>query len=539
MKKLGPYEVQDEIGRGAMGIVYRGFDPAIQRPVALKTLNRAAADETDWQNMQERLFREARTAGALSHPGIVTVYQVGQDETGLTYVAMEYVDGVSLAQGLRQVRPSVGTTLKLLRQAAEALDYAHRQGIVHRDVKPANLLIQRDNGLLKVADFGIARVLSQVTTATSHTAGSPAYMSPEQIQSRPLDGRSDQYSLAVVAYEMLTGEWPFNADSVTSLAFKSVYETPQLELLDAIPGGIAMRPALERALAKKSEDRFPTCAAFVESMTEAMTPQPSHIPGQASAAPVPPVAKASKAGPALAVIGVAAGVLLLVAGVRYVPAWLNAKPAVETPKVELARQAAEPPPSKLEAAKLEPPKPEPPKLPAEKPKTETPRPVAAVPAKPKPEPAPVQIAELRALPELSLPKVVKVEPKMEQAPAPAPPPAAVKTAEPAPSRIEPPKPVVTTPIQLIEQFSPDYTDQARREGIEGVVALEFEVSEAGVAESIRVVRSIDPGLDRKAMEALAKWRFRPATADGKPVRKRARASVEFKLERPVPSLRKR
>ena len=533
MKKLGPYEVQGEIGRGAMGIVYRGFDPAIQRPVALKTLNRAAADEADWHNMQERLFREARTAGALSHPGIVTIYQVGQDETGLTYVAMEYVDGVSLAQGLRQVRPSVGTTLRLLRQAADALDYAHRQGIVHRDVKPANLLIQRDNGLLKVADFGIARVLSQVTTATSHTAGSPAYMSPEQIQSRPLDGRSDQYSLAVVACEMLTGEWPFNADSVTSLAFKSVYEAPQLDLLDAIPGGRAMRPALERALAKKPEDRFPTCAEFVGAMTEAMTPRPSPIPGQVSAVPVPPVAKISNAGPALAVVGVAAGVLLLVAGVRYVPAWLNAKPAAETPKVELAKQVAEIPP----------PKPEPAKLPAEKPKIETPRPIAAAPPKPKPEPAPVQIAELRALPELSLPKVVKVEPNMEQAaapaPAPVPPPAPVKTTEPAPAKLEPPKPVVTTPIQVVEQFSPDYTDQARREGIEGVVTLEFEVAEAGVAENMRVVRSIDPGLDRKAMEALAKWRFRPATADGKPVRKRARASMEFKLERPVPSLRKR
>ncbi len=536
MNKLGPYEVQGEIGRGAMGIVYRGFDPAIQRPVALKTLNRAAADEADWHNMQERLFREARTAGALSHPGIVTIYQVGQDETGLTYVAMEYVDGVSLAQGLRQVRPSVGTTLKLLRQAAEALDYAHRQGIVHRDVKPANLLIQRDNGLLKVADFGIARVLSQVTTATSHTAGSPAYMSPEQIQSRPLDGRSDQYSLAVVAYEMLTGEWPFNADSVTSLAFKSVYEAPQLGLLDAIPGGRAMRPALERALAKKSEDRFPTCAAFIGAMAEAMTPQPSPIPGQMGPAPVAPVAKTSKAGPALAVIGVAAGVLLLVAGVRYVPGWMSAKPVVETRQVELPKPATEAPPPKPEVAK-----PEPAKLPAEKPKTETPRPIAPAPAKPKPEPAPVQIAELRALPELSLPKVVKVEPKLEQAPAPAPPPPPppAKTAEPAPAKLEPPRPVVTTPIQVVEQFSPDYTDQARREGIEGVVTLEFEVAEAGVAENMRVVRSIDPGLDRKAMEALAKWRFRPATADGRPVRKRARASMEFKLERPVPSLRKR
>ena len=532
MQKLGPYELQGEIGRGAMGIVYRGFDPAIQRPVALKTLNRAAADEADWQSMQERLFREARTAGALSHPGIVTIYQVGQDETGMTWVAMEFVDGVSLAQGLRKVRPSVGTALKLLRQAADALDYAHRQGIVHRDVKPANLLIQRDNGLLKVVDFGIARVLSQVTTATSHTAGSPAYMSPEQIQSRPLDGRSDQYSLAVVAYEMLTGEWPFNADSVTSLAFKSVYEAPQLELLDAIPGGRAMRPALERALAKNPEDRFPTCGEFARAMTEAMTPVPGPIPGQASAAPVAPVPKTSKAGPALAVIGVAAGVLLLVAGVRYVPGWLNAKPAAETPKVELAKQATEPTPSKPEV-----PKPEPAKLPAAKPQTETPRPIAAAPPKPKPEPAPVQIAELRALPELSLPKVVKVEPKMEQAPAPAP--APMKPAEPAPAKVDPPKPVVTTPIQVVEQFSPDYTEQARREGIEGVVALEFEVSEAGVAENIRVVRSIDPGLDRKAMEALAKWRFRPATADGKPVRKRARASMEFKLERPVPSLRKR
>ena len=251
--RLGNYEVLEEIGRGGMGIVYRGYDPFIGREVALKTVNLfSIVDPEERDELQQRLHREAQSAGRLSHPNIVTIYHVGYAELEPgrmgAFIAMEFVPGVnleSLIRSFRQCPPPVA--IGYLRQAAAALDHAHSRGVIHRDVKPSNLIVTPE-GVVKVADFGVAKVLSQKMTQTGAAVGSPHYMSPEQIRGDPLDGRSDQYSLAVVAYEILTGRKPFEAPSLSALWYKIATESPPPP--DLSPPDLSRRiaPVLFRAL---------------------------------------------------------------------------------------------------------------------------------------------------------------------------------------------------------------------------------------------------------------------------------------------------
>ena len=268
MQQIGPYEIQEELGRGGMGVVYRGLDPVIGRTVAVKTLHASdLGDANEQERLRERLFREAKSAGILSHPGIVTIYQAGQDKDVL-FIGMEFIDGPNLANALARTKPSLELTIDLVRQAAEALDYAHSKGVVHRDVKPANLLLQSD-GRIKIADFGIAKLAAASLTKTGTTVGSPAYMSPEQIRAAPVDGRADQYSLAIMAYEMLTGLRPYDSDTISSLVFKIVFEQPDLASLATVPGGPALEQVFRKALSKSAEDRYPTCLAFCQALAAA------------------------------------------------------------------------------------------------------------------------------------------------------------------------------------------------------------------------------------------------------------------------------
>ena len=267
MDQIGPYQIQGELGRGGMGIVYRGIDPVIGRTVAVKTVRSAElGDSVEQEKLKERLFREAKSAGILTHPGIVTIYQAGQDKDVL-FIAMEFIDGPNLAEALARTRPSVELTFQILKQTAEALDYAHSKGVVHRDIKPANLLLQSE-GRIKVADFGIAKLAASNLTKTGTTVGSPAYMSPEQIRAMPMDGRADQYSLAIVGYEMLTGVRPYESDTITSLVFKVVFEQPDLSRLDQVPGGPHMEPVFRKALAKTADERYPNCLAFWQALSD-------------------------------------------------------------------------------------------------------------------------------------------------------------------------------------------------------------------------------------------------------------------------------
>ena len=270
MDRIGRYKIVGELGRGAMGVVYHAVDPNIGRPVAIKTIHFGGGRNAEEQNrLRERLFREARSAGILSHPGIVTVYDVEQ-QGELAYIAMEFVDGPTLDQVLSEAHPiSPERMFSILGQTAVALDYAHQKGIVHRDIKPANIMIARD-GTAKITDFGIAKITaSDQLTMTGNIVGTPHYMSPEQVQGQPVDGRSDQFSLAVIAFEMLTGEKPYSGEHLTTVVYKIVAEEPAApHRLNPTLGG-AIESVLRRSLSKKPEARYPTCQEFAGALEKA------------------------------------------------------------------------------------------------------------------------------------------------------------------------------------------------------------------------------------------------------------------------------
>src|SRR6266550_8451764 len=227
MEQIGRYRILGELGRGAMGGVFRALDPSIGREVAIKTIRLSEFTNADQRAKQrERLFREARSAGILSHPGIVTIYDMAEQD-GMAYIAMEFVPGSTLEQILSLKEPLEPERLfSILRQTAAALDYAHRKGIVHRDIKPANIIVN-EAGVAKIADFGIAKIsTAEQLTQAGLIVGTPNYMAPEQVQGKPDDGFADQYSLAVMAYEMLTGDKPFVAEHLTTLIYQIVCEPP-------------------------------------------------------------------------------------------------------------------------------------------------------------------------------------------------------------------------------------------------------------------------------------------------------------------------
>ena len=270
MDRIGRYKIVRELGRGAMGVVYHAIDPNIGRPVAIKTIQLGAVLNSEEQKrLRDRLFREARSAGILSHPGIVTIYDVEQ-QGDLAYIAMEYVDGPTLDQLLAGPQPLAGEQVfSILAQTATALDYAHQKGIVHRDIKPANIMIAAD-GTAKIADFGIAKITaSEQFTMTGSIVGTPHYMSPEQVQGQAVDGRSDQFSLAVIAYEILTGEKPYTGEHLTTVVYKIVAEEPAAPRRWNVTLSAAIENVLRQGLAKKPEARFRSCTEFVDALEKA------------------------------------------------------------------------------------------------------------------------------------------------------------------------------------------------------------------------------------------------------------------------------
>jgi len=256
---LGRYELVQELGRGAMGVVYLGKDAKIGRQVAIKTM--ALADEFDGETLKEvhdRFFREAETAGRLNHANIVTIYDVGEDQ-GLAYIAMDFLQGDSLAKFITsQTLLPMGEALAVTIKVAEGLDYAHKHHVVHRDIKPANIMYDRGTGRVKITDFGIAALTDMSKTKTGTILGSPLYMSPEQVQGHKLDGRSDLYSLGVTLYQLLRGELPFEAPSLTGLMFKIANEPhPDVTFLrpDIPP---TVKVVMDKALQKDPDMRFQT-----------------------------------------------------------------------------------------------------------------------------------------------------------------------------------------------------------------------------------------------------------------------------------------
>ena len=264
---LGRYQIESELGKGAMGVVYLGRDPKIGRLVAIKTLALSAEFEgSELEEARARFFREAETAGRLQHPNIVTIFDAGEDHD-LAYIAMEFLRGQDLVAHARpgQLLP-MGTVLDIGIQVAMALDYAHRCQVVHRDIKPGNIMFDPVTGSVKVADFGIARVTDASRTKTGTVLGTPSFMSPEQLAGRALDGRSDLYSLGVTLYQLLTGTLPFRGDSLSALMYDIANKAPAdpREVRPDLPGALA--DILETILKKLPQDRYATGEALAVAL---------------------------------------------------------------------------------------------------------------------------------------------------------------------------------------------------------------------------------------------------------------------------------
>ncbi len=258
--KLGRYEVVRELGKGAMGIVYLAKDPLIGRLVALKTIRVSAhSDDDETREFQQRFIREAQAAGILNHPSIVTVHDIGQDDgSNVSFIAMEYVEGQNLKEVLQQGRAlSFEQIGDIVAQVAEALDFAHAKGIVHRDVKPANIILV-EGMRAKITDFGIAKIATGAAnlTSTGQFLGTPNYMAPEQVKGAPVDGRTDLFSLGICLYELLTRRKPFGGDSLTSISYKIVHEPfpPLHEINPQIPDGF--EEIVAKCLAKDPGRRY-------------------------------------------------------------------------------------------------------------------------------------------------------------------------------------------------------------------------------------------------------------------------------------------
>jgi serine/threonine protein kinase len=273
--KLGKYEIRAVIGRGGMGEVYRGYDPFLDRHVAIKVLSPNLAGDI---RSVERFLREARAAARLRHPNIVTIYDVGQ-EAGSYYFVMEYLEGQTLTELIRQHgQLSPGETLAILTPLSEALEHAHQSGLIHRDIKPANIIISPD-GQATLTDFGIAQAAQETRlTLSGSIVGTPEYMSPEQAKGLEVSVATDQYSLAVVAYEMLSGRAPFKADSTMALLYKITQEPPPpvREMRPELPAGVEW--VLNKGLSKNPGDRYATVTAFVETLGRALEASPAPPP---------------------------------------------------------------------------------------------------------------------------------------------------------------------------------------------------------------------------------------------------------------------
>lgn len=263
---LGRYKVLKELGRGAMGVVYLGKDPTIQRFVAIKTMRLDEADDAEkLQEVKSRFFREAESTGRLAHPNIVTIYDAGEEQD-LGYIAMEVLEGTTLKHWSR--KPNLLPLDKLIpivATVADALDYAHQEGVVHRDIKPANIMITK-GATVKVMDFGIAKMASSSKTQTNIVLGTPTYMSPEQIAGKKVDGRSDIFSLGVVLFEMLSGRPPFTADNLSALLFAIAHNPhPSIKVIrpDIPP---ALQHVLNQALEKDPALRFRRASEFAQEL---------------------------------------------------------------------------------------------------------------------------------------------------------------------------------------------------------------------------------------------------------------------------------
>ncbi len=278
-QRLGRYQLEREIGRGAMGVVYLGRDTAINRLVAIKAIPLASEfSDSELAEARTRFFREAETAGRLNHPNIVTIYDVGE-ERGLAYIAMEYLKGRHLSEyATSSTLMEPRKVLDLMARTAQALGFAHKQQVVHRDIKPANIMYDPSTDVLKITDFGIARLTGAGSTRTGIVLGTPSFMSPEQLEGRTVTGHSDLFSLGVSLFQLLTGQLPFVADSMTAL-MQQIAEAPHPPLRAFRPDLPAcVENVIDRALAKNPDARFDSGAQMAAALEDCRSRIASGLP---------------------------------------------------------------------------------------------------------------------------------------------------------------------------------------------------------------------------------------------------------------------
>jgi serine/threonine-protein kinase len=268
---LGRYQVEKELGKGAMGVVYLGRDPKINRVVAIKTMALSQEfEEDELKDVKERFFREAETAGRLNHPNIVTIFDAGE-EHDLAYIAMEFLKGKDLVPYTKpgNLMP-IAKVMDIVARVADALSYAHQNSVVHRDIKPANIMYEPESDAVKVTDFGIARITDSSKTKTGMVLGTPSYMSPEQLAGKKIDGRSDLFSLGVMLFQMVSGKLPFEGDSMAQLMFKIANEShPHIrEFNPQVPECLAA--IIDKALTKDNAQRYQTGAEMAADLRACM-----------------------------------------------------------------------------------------------------------------------------------------------------------------------------------------------------------------------------------------------------------------------------
>jgi serine/threonine protein kinase len=326
LTQIGKYRIEGELGRGGMGVVYKAFDPIVERVVAVKTIRLDVEDPGD---LVTRLRREAKSVGQLEHPNIVTLYEAGESE-GLFYLAMQFIHGETLQRRIdRQRWFSVQEVCDLFRQICAGLGYAHAHGVVHRDIKPANIMIT-DDGTVKLTDFGIAKLANTSVSSSGVIVGTPSYMSPEQALGQHVDGRSDIFSLGSILYELSTGEKAFPGQNATTVIYKIVHESPTPVTVLRPGASTDLDAIVARALAKAPEQRYQTCgdlaAALELHLEQSQTAVHETVVGSPSAlspAPVTP-APASTPVPSAVVPALTPGVQPVATPARLPLAWLGA-----------------------------------------------------------------------------------------------------------------------------------------------------------------------------------------------------------------------
>jgi len=334
--KIGRYEILDEVGQGAMGTVYRARDPLIERTVAIKTVPITKLRQ-EGADTESRFLREAQSAGRLSHPNIVTIYDVGEAD-GLAYIAMEYLHGATLRDLMNKGPMPLDLALDTATQMAEALAFAHEHGVIHRDIKPANVVVTGQRGRIKLTDFGIAHLANSDHTHAGQMLGSPRYMSPEQAMGREVDGHSDIFSLGAVLYEMLTGHYAFDGDSLPSIVYRVVNEAPV--------AASALRPQLPAELASllaRMLDKNPQVRPDARALVNALH---ALVPAEPQPPAPPPSNRISRLLPILA-FGIPVGVFLLIGvGIIVIEHFLaTPQPSAPAPTQKTATEPVTPPPT--------------------------------------------------------------------------------------------------------------------------------------------------------------------------------------------------